>query len=135
MQPGGELFIQESKAFKDRLDKVQVSLDAPDEQLVHQTFDVPKRQVEMIDALIETDGLDLGVAHERRLRIMICAWRIASRRVLNSWHTRDRLDELYAEYYRTVSGNELHQSNGKDDARRKEALAVFEEVRHEIAEF
>jgi hypothetical protein len=135
MQIGSELFLEESKRFKDRLDKIQASLDEPDEQLVNKTFDTQKRQVELIDALVKSNELDLEVAEERRLRIMIFAWRIASRRVLNSWNTRDRLDELYAEYYRIVSGNEFHQSNGKNDGHRQEALTVFEEVRREIAAF
>src|SRR5215216_4156841 len=92
-------FFNESRIFKKRVDKVQASLDAPDEQLVHQAFDIPKRQVEKIDALVKKRELDLRVAEERRFRIMISAWRLICGRVLSNWSTRDRLDELFARYH------------------------------------
>lgn len=135
MQSSKEIFINESKRFSERLDIVQASVDAPDEQLVHQVFNTPKREVEKIDALVKKGELDLEVAKDRRSMIMIPAWRLVCMRVLNSWNTRDMLDELFERYHQTVMGSELQHLNGKKDARRKETLRVFDEVRREFAAF
>jgi hypothetical protein len=91
MKGARELFIEESNRFYERLDKVLASVDQSDDQWVHQTFDIPKRQLEKIDVLVKSGKRDLIDAEERRLRIMLTAWPIAYRRVLNSWNTRDRL--------------------------------------------
>jgi hypothetical protein len=128
-----QLFVEESKRFGERLDEVLASVDEPDERRVHQLFDSPKRQVKKIDALVKSGELDLGVGKERRLRIMIPAWHLAFSHVLNSWNTRDKLDELYARYHEAVSGGESQYPNVKENVRRKEALRVFEEIRLEFA--
>jgi hypothetical protein len=135
MKEGTKLFIEKSKRFYERFDKVLASIDAPDEQWAYQTFDIPRREVAKIDALVESGVLDFRVAEERRFRIVIPAWRLAYTRVLNSWNTRDKLDELYVRYCETVSGGEWQHPNRKEDISRKEALMVFEEVRLEIAVF
>src|SRR5258705_154856 len=135
MKTGGDLFIDWSRRFYEGLDKVLASVDAPDEQWVHQTFDTPKRQIEKIDDLVKSGELDVGVAEERRFRLEITAWPLAYRRVLNSWDTEDKLAEVVARYRRTVSdvsGEELQPLDGGEDIRRKEVLRGFETVWFEI---
>lgn len=119
----------ESNRFFEFLDKARASLDDPDEQLVHQTFEIPKRLMAEIDDVVKSGKLDLGAAEERRLKIQTTAWSTAYRRVLNCWKTRDKLDEVFARYHRIVSGEGSQHPQGKEDMRRTEALGQFEDVR------
>ncbi len=119
----------ESNRFFEFLDKVRLSLDDPDEQLVHQTFETPKRRLAEIDDLVKIGELDLGAAEKRRFEIQTTAWSTAYRRVPNCWKTRDKLDEVFARYHRIVSGQEPQHPKGKEDMRRTEALRQFEDVR------
>lgn len=119
---------EESDRFFELLDTLRASLDDPDEQLVHQTFEIPKRLMAEIDALEKSGELDLGVAEERRFRIQTKALFTAYKRVLNCWDTRDKLDEAFARYHAILSGQKPQHSNGKEDLRRKEALRQFEDV-------
>jgi len=120
---------EESNRFFELFDTLRASLDDPDEQLVYQTFEVPKRLMAEIDALEKNGELYLGAAEERRFRIQMTALFTAYKRVLNCWDTRDKLDEAFARYHRIVSGQELQHSNGKEDIRRTEALRQFQDVR------
>jgi|SRR5215208_6379760 len=119
----------ESNRFSEFLDKVRASIDDPDEQLVHQTFEIPKRLMAEIDDVVKGCELDLGAAEERRFKIQTTAWSTAYRRVLNCWKTRDRLDEVFARYHRIVFGQGSQHPKGKKDMRRAEALRQFEDVR------
>jgi hypothetical protein len=133
MTADSELFIAGSRRFYEGLNKVLASVDRPDEQCAHQTFETPKRRIEEVDDLVKSGELDLGVAEERRFRIEVTAWPLAYKRVLNSWDTRDQLDEVIARYRKTVSGAELELSDCEKDKRRKEALSEFENLWLEIA--
>lgn len=118
----------ESTRFFEFLDTVRVSLAHPDEQLVHQIFEIPKRRIKEIDDLIKSRKLDLGVAKERCLIIQRIAWFTSRDRALNNWTTRDKLDEVFAKYHRAVSGQEPDLSKGKKDGRRTEVMKQFEDV-------
>ncbi|HXM48633.1 MAG TPA: hypothetical protein VN956_12375 [Pyrinomonadaceae bacterium] len=132
MNESGELFIRGSKRFYEGLDRVLASVDEPDEQWVHQTFNCPKWQLEKVDELVKSGDMDLGVAEERRFRIEKNAWPEVYGRVLNSWDTRDKLDEEFARYRRAVSGEELQHLEIEEDNRRKVALREFDDVWLEI---
>ena len=86
----------ESSRFLEFLDSVCASLDGPDEQLVHQTFEIQKRRIVETDDLVKCGKLDLRIAEERRFQIQTTAWSTAYKRALNSWITRDKLDEVFA---------------------------------------
>ena len=118
----------ESTRFFEFLDTVRVSLDHPDEQLVHQIFEIPKRRIKEIDDLIKSHKLDIAAAKERCLIIQRMAWFIARDRALSNWTTRDKLDEVFAKYYRAVSGQKADHSKGKENGRRTEAMKQFEDV-------
>ena len=125
-----ERFICESTRFCEGLDRVLASVDEPDEQWVHQTFNSPKRRVEELDELVKSGEIELGVAEERRFRIEIPAWRLAYARVLNSWNTKDKLAEVFARS--VVCDEESQDPDGEEDKRRKGALREFEDVWLEI---
>jgi hypothetical protein len=116
---------EESNRFFELLDKLRASLDDPDEQLVHQTFEIPKRLMAEIDALEKSGELDLGAAEERRFRIQTTTLFTAYKRVLNCWDTRDKLDEVFARY----SGQVSQHLTDKEDMRRTETLRQFDDVR------
>lgn len=127
-----ELFIRGSTRFYEGLDKVLSSVDPPDEQWLHQTFDSPKRLVEKVDELVKSGEIDLRLAEERRFTIEITAWPLVYKRVLNSWTTKDKLAEVFARYRTAVSGEELQQPGIEEEKRRKEALREFQDVWFEI---
>lgn len=118
----------ESSRFFEFLDKVRPSLDDPDEQLVHQIFEIPKRRILEIDHLLKSRKLDPSIAEDRRFRIQTIACSIAYRRVLNSWNTRDKLDEVFARYQSIVYGRESECRKGEENLRRTEAVRQFEDI-------
>lgn len=132
MNERSELFIRGSTRFYEGLDRVLASVDPPDEQWVHQTFNCPKWQLEKIDELVKSGELDLGVAEERRFSIEKNAWPKVYRHVLNNWDTEDNLAEVRARYRRAVSGEELLHPDVEEDIRRKEALRELDDVWFEI---
>jgi hypothetical protein len=131
MNESGELFIRGSRRFYEGLDRVLASVDEPDEQWVHQTFNSPKRRIEKVDELVKSGEMDLGIAEERRFRIEVTAWPLVYKRVLNRWDTKDKLAEVFARY-RIAAGEELQHPDVEEDILRKEALREFENVWFEI---
>jgi hypothetical protein len=127
-----ELFIRGSTRFYEGLDRVLSSVEPPDEQWVHQTFESPKRLVEKVDELVKSGEIDLRLAEERRFRIEITAWPLVYTRVLNSWTTKDTIAEVFSRYRTAVSGEEFQQPGIDEDKRRNEALKEFENVWFEI---
>jgi hypothetical protein len=127
-----ELFIQGSRRFYEGLDRVLASVDEPDKQFVHQTFNSPKRRMKEIDGLVKSGEMDLGVAEQRRFVIEITAWPLVYKRVLNSWDIKDALAELRAQYRKAVYGEELVYPDVEEDLRRNEARREFDDVWFEI---
>jgi len=132
MNESTELFIRGSTRFYEGLDRIRSSVDPPNEQWVHQTFDCHKRLVEKVDELVKGGEVDLRLAEEHRFRIEITAWPLVYKRVLNSWNTKDKLAEVFARYRTAVKREELQQPGNEGDKRRKEALREFEDVWFEI---
>jgi len=122
----------ESSRFFEFLDSVCASLDGPDEQLVHQTFEIPKGRIVETDDLVKCGKLDLRMAEERRFQIQTTAWSTAYKRARNNWITRDKLDEVFALYQRIVSGQESQCREGKENLRRTKALRQFEDIRRDL---
>lgn len=133
------LFIHGSRRFYEGVDWVQSLVHEPDDGKIDQFFRSPKRQIETLDELVTNENLSVGEAEERRLRIEIPAWRGLHKYILNSWNSKDKLAEVFAEHRRAVSGEELRHPDAKEDLRRKEALRKFNDVwceiitRHQVA--
>jgi hypothetical protein len=58
MNETSERFIRGSRRFYEGLDKVLATVDPPDEQWVHQTFNSPKRRIEEFDELVKNGEMD-----------------------------------------------------------------------------
>jgi hypothetical protein len=125
------VFVRGSKNFYEALDRLQALVDQPNDQKIHQFFASPKRQVEKIDELVEGGALPVVEAEERRFQIEAPAWNAAYQCVLESWNTRDKLDQLWARHRRVVSEEELQTSDA--DLRRTEAFEDFKNVWNQIA--
>lgn len=122
----------ESNRFFEFLAITCASLEDPNEQLLHQTFEIPKRLLEEIDNFVKNGQATLNAADERRIKIQTTAWRTAKRRVLDNWKTRDMLDEAFMRY-KVDSGQEREYTKGNQNPRRTEALRQFEDTRQILA--
>jgi len=118
----------ETPRFFEFLDAVQLSFDHPNEQLIHQIILIPKRRIEEIDDLVRNKKLEITAARERLLIIQRTTYCIARDRARNNWTTTDKLDEVFAKYQKTVSGQDSHRIKSKDYTRRAEAMMQFEDV-------
>ena len=81
---------------------------------------------------MKSGEMDPGIAEARRFSIEKPAWRLAYKRVLNKWDTKDKLADVRAQYHRAVSRAELLHRSVEENIRRKEALREFDDVWFEI---